>query len=127
MARRWSIALFVNRPCFRAFWLPFGAPLPAAPPCIRQRLLPTTAGDKQDVPIRVRAPQRRLASIAWVFGRCLFIITIDQDFRCLLRVLVTLPTSNVGRGVMEIAFSALVAAFAGFELSVPDLKFPRTA
>src|SRR5205807_10356552 len=37
---------------------PFGAPLPAAPPCIRQRVLPATAGDWHGVPRLVRARQR---------------------------------------------------------------------
>jgi hypothetical protein len=35
-----------------------GAPLPAAPPCIRHRLLPFTTGDRHGFPPRVRAPQR---------------------------------------------------------------------
>ncbi len=56
---RSSIASKVKPPC-RYFPLrfPFGAPLPAAPPCIRQRVLPATAGDWHGVPRRVRARQR---------------------------------------------------------------------
>jgi hypothetical protein len=46
-----------------AFWLPRGAPDPGAPPCIRKRLLPGTAGDMQGLPERVFAPQRGLDSI----------------------------------------------------------------
>jgi hypothetical protein len=42
--------------------LPIGAPLPAAPPCILQRRLPRTAGDRHGVPMRVRAPQRNVWS-----------------------------------------------------------------
>jgi len=42
------------------------APLPAAPPCMRQRFLPWTAGDRQGRPERVLAPQRRLESIGSV-------------------------------------------------------------
>src|SRR6202040_1911385 len=53
------MASHVNRPC-RQFPLrfPFGAPLPAAPPCIRQRVLPATAGDWHGVPLLVCARQR---------------------------------------------------------------------
>jgi hypothetical protein len=46
-----------------AFLLPRGAPDPAAPPCIRHRFLPATAGDLQGLPERDFAPQRRLPSI----------------------------------------------------------------
>jgi hypothetical protein len=35
-----------------------GAPLPAAPPCIRHRRFPRTTGDWHGFPARVRAPQR---------------------------------------------------------------------
>ena len=38
--------------------MPMGAPLPAAPPCIRHRRFPRTAGDWHGFPLRVRAPQR---------------------------------------------------------------------
>src|SRR3954464_4110379 len=44
------------RPCFSAFRLPSGAPLPGAPPCILQRRFPRTAGDRHGFPLRVRAP-----------------------------------------------------------------------
>ena len=44
------------RPCLRAFSLPRGAPLPAAPPCMRQRVRPVTGGNRHDLPVRVRAP-----------------------------------------------------------------------
>jgi hypothetical protein len=43
--RRSSKASHVYRPCFSAFLLPRVAPDPGAPPCIRQRLFPLTAGD----------------------------------------------------------------------------------
>jgi hypothetical protein len=43
--RRSSTASRVYRPCFSAFLLPRGAPDPGAPPCIRQRFFPLTAGD----------------------------------------------------------------------------------
>ena len=56
-------ASLVNRPCLSAFLLPGGAPDPGAPPCIRQRILPRTAGDIQGFPERVLAPQRGLCSI----------------------------------------------------------------
>ena len=38
-------------------------PDPAAPPCMRQRFLPLTAGDMQGLPERVFAPHRRLERI----------------------------------------------------------------
>ena len=60
---RSAIASPVKRPCFRAFWLPRGAPDPSAPPCMRQRLLPRTAGAWHVAPQRVLAPQRGLVSI----------------------------------------------------------------
>jgi len=44
-----------------------GAPDPCAPPCMRQRLLPCTAGERQAPPERVLAPHRGLASIGPVF------------------------------------------------------------
>ena len=37
---------------------PVGPPEPGAPPCMRQRLLPVTAGDWHGLPERVLAPQR---------------------------------------------------------------------
>jgi hypothetical protein len=43
--------------------LRLGAPEPGAPPCMRQRFFPLTAGDLQGLPDRVLAPQRGLASI----------------------------------------------------------------
>ena len=61
--RRLCIASRVNRPCFSAFLLPRGAPDPGAPPCMRQRFFPLTAGDWQGLPDRVLAPQRWLDSI----------------------------------------------------------------
>ena len=53
----------VNSPCLRAFLLPLGAPDPGAPPCMRHRFLPWTAGDLHGLPERVLAPQRVLESI----------------------------------------------------------------
>ena len=55
---RSSIASFVKKPCLSAFLFSLGAPDPGAPPCIRQRFLPCTAGDLQEPPFRVLAPQR---------------------------------------------------------------------
>ena len=60
-------------PCFSAFLLPCGAPDPGAPPCMRQRFLPCTDGDRQDLPERV-APQRGLESIGPVLRLCAPII-----------------------------------------------------
>jgi len=60
---RSPIASLVNRPCRRAFWFALGAPDPGAPPCMRQRFLPRTAGERHEPPERIFAPQRGLASI----------------------------------------------------------------
>jgi hypothetical protein len=65
--RRSAIASAVNRPCLRAFRFARGAPDPVAPPCMRQRLLLCIAGARHAPPIRVLAPQRRLARIGPVF------------------------------------------------------------
>jgi len=59
----------VNTPCFSAFWLPLGAPDLGAPPCIRQRFLPRTAGDRHALPERFLALQRGLESIGPVLRR----------------------------------------------------------
>jgi len=53
----------VYAPCRNAFRLPRGAPEPAAPPCIRHRRFPRTAGDWQGRPDLVLARQRGLESI----------------------------------------------------------------
>ena len=58
------MASWVKPPCFRALLLPRGAPDPGAPPYMRHRFFPLTAGDMQALPERVFAPQRRLVSIA---------------------------------------------------------------
>ena len=47
-----------------------GAPLSAAPPCILQRRLPRTAGDRHGFPLRVRAPQRSVLSLGNL-SRCI--------------------------------------------------------
>ncbi len=69
--RRRSIASRVYSPCLSAFLFRRGAPDPAAPPCMRQRFLPLTAGDMHGFPDRVLAPQRGLASIGPVLRGCL--------------------------------------------------------
>jgi hypothetical protein len=66
---RSSMAAFLYRPCLSAFSFPLGAPDPGAPPCIRHRRRPRTAGDLQGLSDRVRAPQRGLASIGAVLRR----------------------------------------------------------
>src|ERR1700730_17065194 len=48
----------LQRSCLKAFVLPFGAP-GDIPPCIRQRPF-GIAADRQRLPLRVRAPHRRL-------------------------------------------------------------------
>jgi len=64
ISRLKPMACAVYRPLRRAFWLPTGAPLPLAPPCILHRRFPRTAGDRHGVPLRVRAPHRG----AWFIG-----------------------------------------------------------
>ena len=68
--RRSSMASRVYIPCFNAFLLPLGAPLPGAPPCMRQRFLPVTAGERHGFPLRVFAPHRWLASMGAVLRLC---------------------------------------------------------
>jgi hypothetical protein len=70
---RCCLASRVWCPCLKALRFFMGAPDPRAPPCMRQRFFPETAGARQAVPRRVFAPQRRLSSIgpvlrAWVIG-----------------------------------------------------------
>jgi hypothetical protein len=62
-SRRSAMASRVKSPCLNAFLLPRGAPDPGAPPCMRQRILPATTGERQGLPDRVLAPQRGLESI----------------------------------------------------------------
>lgn len=57
----------------RALVLLAGAPEPRAPPCIRQRPLPDTFGDLQDVPDLVIAPHFAEASIGAVLRGCCFL------------------------------------------------------
>src|SRR5215212_3908598 len=58
-ARRSSIASHVNPPClYVPFREPLGAPLPGAPPCIRQRCFPVTRHVRHGLPFRVFAPHR---------------------------------------------------------------------
>ena len=66
-------------PCFSAFLLPRGAPDPGAPPCIRQRFFPRTAGDMQGLPERVLAPQRWLDSIGPVLRGCFLAMPIPEQ------------------------------------------------
>lgn len=69
-ARRRSIMSRVCMPALSAFWLPGGAPDPAAPPCMRHRRLPFTAGARHERPDRVLAPQRGLRRIGPVLRGC---------------------------------------------------------
>ena len=71
--------LLVNMPCFSAFLLAKGAPDPKAPPCMRQRLFPLTAGDLQGLPDRVFAPQRGLDSMVRVLREWLLVIAFSGD------------------------------------------------
>ena len=67
-ARRSAKASLVYWPHFSALLLPVGAPDPGAPPCMRQRFLPLTAGAWQGVLRRVLAPQRGLSCIAVIMA-----------------------------------------------------------
>lgn len=76
------MAVRVKSPCLSAFLLPNGAPDPGAPPCMRQRFLPLTAGDLQGPPARVLAPQRKLESIGPVLRLRSRVISV-ANFRAL--------------------------------------------
>jgi hypothetical protein len=83
MFLRSAIASRVKRPCLSAFLLPLGAPDPRAPPCMRQRLLPQTDGDLQELPERVLAPQRLLLSMGPMLRLCVpAICLICASVRC---------------------------------------------
>ena len=69
-SRRHSRISLVCKPVVSAFWLPFGAPEPGAPPCMRHRFFPATAGERQGVPARDFAPHRMLSRIAVVLRKC---------------------------------------------------------
>jgi hypothetical protein len=69
-AARSPIDSFVKPPCLRALQLPRGAPEPLAPPCMRQRFFPATAGALQLPPLRVLARHRGLLSIGRQLRAC---------------------------------------------------------
>ena len=71
-----------------ALRLPFGAPLPSAPPCIRHRRFPLTAGDWHGFPRRVFAPQRMLDCIGEIFRLWLLVILFCFAPDHTLRVLI---------------------------------------
>jgi hypothetical protein len=68
--RRMASRSAVYRPAFRALPFPFGAPDPFAPPCMRQRWRPDTAGDRHAPPARVRAPHLGLAIMGPTLRAC---------------------------------------------------------
>ena len=63
ISRRISLLLAEYQPCLSALVFPDCPPEPCAPPCMRHRALPETAGDLQGAPLRVFAPHRGLAII----------------------------------------------------------------
>jgi hypothetical protein len=71
----------------KAFLFPAGAPDPGAPPCMRQRFFPPTAGDLQDPPERVRAPQRILKSMDTTLRLCALVTHAACALSCLERAL----------------------------------------
>lgn len=60
----------VYSPLLKALLFFIGAPEPLAPPCMRQRLRPDTAGDWQSVPARVRAPHLGLSIMGRTLRAC---------------------------------------------------------
>ena len=67
-ARRSATASHLKRPCRQfPFRSPFGAPLPAAPPCIRQRVFPATLRARHGAPARVRAPHSLRMGLSFIF------------------------------------------------------------
>jgi hypothetical protein len=102
---RSSKASLVYRPCFSAFLLAGGAPEPAAPPCIRQRFFPRTAGDIHGFPDRVFAPQRGPCNIGPVLRSWLTMAVPPAPQRCRLR-LSRAPITERGRSAMNGATAA---------------------
>lgn len=60
----------VYSPLLRALLFPLGAPEPFAPPCMRQRRRPDTAGERHAPPARVRAPHFSLAIMGPTLRAC---------------------------------------------------------
>ena len=89
-ARR-SRSSLVYQPCFKALRFPTGAPEPGAPPCIRQRFFPLTAGERHAFPERVLAPQRGLWPIASKALELVMGIFRDQRERNAFNAARTLP------------------------------------
>lgn len=87
--RRMASRSDVYRPVFRALRFPLGAPDPVAPPCMRQRRRPDTAGERHAPPARVRAPHLALAIMGPTLRTCRS-VTIAARVRrilCLTRLL----------------------------------------
>lgn len=100
----------VYSPLLRALLFFIGAPEPFAPPCMRQRTRPETAGDWQSVPARVRAPQRGLSIMGRTLRTCRLATLCLTSLTSLgLRVgrrlprgqALGLPDRRVGRGVKQ--------------------------
>jgi hypothetical protein len=68
-----SLGLACVEPVRDCILVPAWGTDPAAPPCMRHRVFPPTAGAMQGLPERVFAPQRRLASIGPVLRLCVAI------------------------------------------------------
>ena len=126
---RRSIDSRVNVPSRNALVFPRGAPDPLAPPCIRQRIFPCTAGERQGVPARVVAPQRGLASMHQAFRRCWTIGSYSLDgrrLRCRSKASVRAHTVNASLELRVSSsslpatskFNALSAQFAAPSVSI---------
>lgn len=75
----------VYSPLLRALLFPLGAPDPFAPPCMRQRRRPDTAGERHAPPARVRAPHLSLVIMAPTLRACRS-VTIPARARRTLRL-----------------------------------------
>src|SRR6266853_2293353 len=106
-------------PCRKAFLLPIGAPVPAAPPCILQRRFPRTAGDWQGAPARVRAPQRSVRCIG-NFSHCISLLVrfVALHSRCVYDTHNSL-TAGVDMDVLD---RDLLLTFAAVPLQGFDLQ-----
>lgn len=90
--RRMASRSAVYRPVFRALLFFFGAPDPCAPPCMRQRRRPDTAGERHAPPARVRAPHLGLTIMGPTLRAC-------RSVTVVVRVRRTLWTTQVLRPV----------------------------
>jgi hypothetical protein len=104
-------------PMLQCVLLPRGAPDPGAPPCIRQRLFPLTAGDIHGLPERVLAPQRGLESIGPVLRGWLVVILFYLRVR----------GSGTGSGSLMTLLGACGAQYGHISAHASSTPFPAQA